>query len=59
MFTVLTEFHKIANELERAVEKFRTADAEYKDNSTKGEITNTVASSEKSLPQNCEIRCNY
>ncbi|MGH1283611.1 hypothetical protein [Bacillus toyonensis] len=42
MFTVLTEFDKIANELERAAEKFRTAYAGYKD-----EITNTVTSSEK------------
>jgi len=30
MFTVLTEFDKIANELERAAEKFRTADAFYR-----------------------------
>lgn len=47
MFTVLTEFDKIANELERAAEKFRTAYAGYKDNPIKDEITNTVTSSEK------------
>nr|WP_305456301.1 pre-toxin TG domain-containing protein [Bacillus mycoides] len=47
MFTVLTEFDKIADELERAAEKFHTADAEYEGNLIKGEITNTAASSEK------------
>lgn len=32
MFTVLTEFDKIADELERVAEKFRMADAEYDGN---------------------------
>lgn len=54
MFTVLTEFDKIADELERAAEKIRTANAEYEDNPIEDEITNTVASSEKdSLFSHC------
>lgn len=47
MFTVLTEFDKIADELERAAEKFRTADAEYDGNLVEGEIIANAPSSEK------------
>ncbi|MGG0303222.1 WXG100 family type VII secretion target [Bacillus albus] len=46
MFTVLTEFDKIANALERAAEKFRTADAEYNGNLVEGEIIASAPSSE-------------
>ncbi|PGU35250.1 WXG100 family type VII secretion target [Bacillus nitratireducens] len=46
MFTVLTEFDKIADELERAAEKFRTADAEYDGNLVEDEIVANAASSE-------------
>jgi len=46
MFTVLTEFDKIANDLERAAEKFRTADAEYNGNLVEGEIIASAPSSE-------------
>ncbi|EJR49029.1 WXG100 family type VII secretion target [Bacillus cereus VD107] len=47
MFTVLTEFDKIATELEKVADKFRTADAEYDGDLIKGEATDTAASSEK------------
>ncbi|TPV43788.1 WXG100 family type VII secretion target [Bacillus dicomae] len=47
MFTVLTEFDKIADELERAAEKSRTADAEYDDNLVEGEIIANAPSSKK------------
>ncbi|PFS16479.1 type VII secretion protein [Bacillus cereus] len=46
MFTVLTEFDKIADALERAAEKFRTADAEYDGNLVEDEIVANAASSE-------------
>ncbi len=47
MFTVLTEFDKIADELERAAEKFRTADAEYDGNLVEDEIVANAPSSKK------------
>ncbi|MCU5327401.1 MULTISPECIES: WXG100 family type VII secretion target [Bacillus] len=47
MFTVLMEFDKIADELERAAEKFRTADAEYDGNLVEGETAASASSSEK------------
>ncbi|MCC2340265.1 WXG100 family type VII secretion target [Bacillus cereus group sp. MYBK71-2] len=46
MFTVLTEFDKIATELERVAEKFRTADAEYDGNLVESEIIANTPSSE-------------
>ncbi|PGL35937.1 type VII secretion protein [Bacillus cereus] len=46
MFTVLTEFNKIADELERAAEKFRTTDAEYDGNLVEYEIVANAPSSE-------------
>ncbi|GAB6455757.1 MULTISPECIES: WXG100 family type VII secretion target [unclassified Bacillus cereus group] len=46
MFTVLTEFDKIAAELERVAEKFRTADAEYDGNLVESEIIANTPSSE-------------
>ncbi|TKH24780.1 WXG100 family type VII secretion target [Bacillus wiedmannii] len=47
MFTVLMEFDKIADELERAAEKFRTADAEYDGNLVEGETAASASSSKK------------
>ncbi|WP_434166858.1 WXG100 family type VII secretion target [Bacillus thuringiensis] len=46
MFTVLTEFDKIAAELERVAEKFRTAGAEYDGNLVESEIIANTPSSE-------------
>lgn len=46
MFTVLTEFDKIAAELERVAEKFRTADAKYDGNLVESEIIANTPSSE-------------
>lgn len=46
MSTVLTEFDKIADELERVAEKFRTADAEYDGNLVESEIIANTPSSE-------------
>lgn len=46
MFTVLTEFDKIADELERVAEKFRMADAEYDGNLVESEIIANTPSSE-------------
>lgn len=46
MFTVLTEFDKIAAELERVAEKFRMADTEYDGNLVESEIIANTPSSE-------------
>ncbi len=46
MFTVLTEFDKIADELERVAEKFRMADTEYDGNLVESEIIANTPSSE-------------
>ncbi|MGG2936944.1 WXG100 family type VII secretion target [Bacillus pacificus] len=46
MFTVLTEFNKIADELERVAEKFRMADTEYDGNLVESEIIANTPSSE-------------
>ncbi|HFK1432897.1 TPA: WXG100 family type VII secretion target [Bacillus cereus] len=47
MFTVLTEFDKIVDELERAAEKFRKADELYGGNLVEGETAANAHSSEK------------
>ncbi|MED2899653.1 WXG100 family type VII secretion target [Bacillus tropicus] len=46
LFTVLTEFDKIADELERVAKKFRMADAEYDGNLVESEIIANTPSSE-------------